>query len=182
VADCALPDNLKGRRHEDWPWPASRIKRGWNAYGPRCIGDQCPICHGKSRISWPPTFIVGKGVSRWEETGPGHSVLHIKKLDGITVVAEEVYGHIWDGIEMNPGLPNFGKVVRVKLYSTTGYSPSAIQEFSPRGWMKLDPKFYAEWYRLGKNHTYYHRTGFRPDHEDTYYNKTIVGYWGLSFE
>lgn len=32
MPDSALPDNLKGKNHWDWPWPFKLIPRGWTAF------------------------------------------------------------------------------------------------------------------------------------------------------
>lgn len=52
MPNSALPDNLKGRRHEDWPWPFSLIPRGWTAF----------------KINKVPTLFIGE-VYEWEFGG-----------------------------------------------------------------------------------------------------------------
>lgn len=32
MPDSALPPNLRGKKHSDWPWPLSRIPRGATAF------------------------------------------------------------------------------------------------------------------------------------------------------
>lgn len=32
MPDSALPENLSGKKHWDWPWPFSLIPRGWTAF------------------------------------------------------------------------------------------------------------------------------------------------------
>lgn len=32
MPDSALPPNLRGKLHWDWPWPFSKIPRGWTAW------------------------------------------------------------------------------------------------------------------------------------------------------
>lgn len=32
MPNSALPENLKGKKHWDWPWPFSLIPRGWTAF------------------------------------------------------------------------------------------------------------------------------------------------------
>jgi len=179
---CALPDHLKDKKHNDWCWPFKNIPRGSNAYGPRCPGITCPICHGKGFRPWPPILIKGFGVSRWEGTGEGHSIIHIAKLDDIFVTGDDVYGNVFDGIEMNPALDP-GHIVRVKLVRGSGYSPSAIQEFSTHGYEILEPYYVAKWMKWTKTLWPNYRNGYRPDHNDMYYNYSkIVPYAGLHFE
>jgi hypothetical protein len=92
-------------------------------------------------------------------------------------VNESVYGGIFDAIEMNPGLKNYGKNFRVKITKEQdSYHPSAIQTFSKKGYLKTDPEFYVSWnyfFRFGGGKTpkgYFHRKGMRPDSLDMYYN------------
>ena len=45
-----LPDNLKNRNHDDWPWPFSLISRSATAF------------------DWGrPTLVVGVGLNRWAD-------------------------------------------------------------------------------------------------------------------
>jgi hypothetical protein len=32
MPDSVLPENLKGKKHWDWPWPFSRIPRAWTSF------------------------------------------------------------------------------------------------------------------------------------------------------
>ena len=165
---CALPDHLKGVLHNDWPWPLSKLERSINAFGPRC-----PIESPKYR-RWPPYLIKGYGVSRWESTG-ATSIIHIPEFDN-KKVNSGIYGLTWDAIELNPANENYMKEIKVKLHGDGEHSPSALQRFSKRGWMKLSPWYVAQWWKIkdmgkGKEDYYlFHRQGMRPDHQDKYYN------------
>ena len=50
MPDSALPENLRGRKHEDWIWPLNKISRGLTAF--------------KWRM--PPKLIIGYNVKTWE--------------------------------------------------------------------------------------------------------------------
>ena len=133
---------------------------------------------------WPPRLIKGKGVARWEaKFKKYHSIILIPSFVDITI-GPDVYNKEWDAIEKNHGAPDFNKPIKVKLFkgSEEGvYSPSALQRFSKKGWMKLDPWYVAQWYLvkqkgeelgMGPEEDYFafHRQGYRPDHVDSYYN------------
>ncbi len=174
---CALPEHLKERKHEDWIWPLSKINRGANAYGPRCEPGS------KGYKPWPPKLIEGYGVSRWENNG-AQSIIEIPsfKHENITSAC---YGSIVQAYERNSGNPMFGKLMMVKLewvevkhtqgvFTPQQYSPSAIQSFSPKGFLKMDPSYYSYWKQLDKKDHWeraiFYRFGNRPDHYDVYYN------------
>jgi len=185
---CALPDkividpkgnevNLKDARHWDWPWPMCYIKRSLNAFGPRCRGKDCE-CGGKGFKFWPPILMEGRGVSRWEAVGPGHSIIYIPALDYKTVKREDLFGTKFRAIEMNKGLPTHGDVFWVEFKENSlihKYSPSALQTYSPSGYMELDPPYFSWWkWWSDKDPNQprgpFFRWGYRPDHEDWYYN------------
>lgn len=191
---CALPDqivkdpkgnevNLKDARHWDWPWPLSYVKRSVNAFGPRCPEGS------KGYRPWPPQLVKGEGVARWEaKFKTYHSIILIPEFINAEIDAG-VYNKTWDAVERNPGAPNFNNRTRVKLFKGRGdnlYSPSALQRFSKKGWMKLSPWYISQWYLLkqmgnelgmGPKEDFFafHRQGYRPDHVDSYYN------WGPMF-
>ena len=50
MPDSALPENLRGRKHEDWIYPLNKISRGLTAF--------------KWRM--PPKLLVGYNVRRWD--------------------------------------------------------------------------------------------------------------------
>lgn len=195
---CALPENLKERKHNDWPWPASKIARSWNAYGPRCPNDS------EKYRPWPPRLVEGHGVARWE-SNLAQSIIEIPALANRTVLGGQVYGREWQAIERNPGRPDFGQQKTVVLgwremkwaeivdpASPLVYSPSALQKFSPAGWMKLTPDYSTRWKIItrreqpdnvtGDDTVLFYRRGYRPDHFDVYYNKTILLTAGLRWE
>lgn len=206
---CALPPHLRGRRHNDWAL-GKFIQRSWNARGPRCDGE--------GYLRWPPRLDEGRGVARWESAG-GRSVIFIKGLEEAEVVGSQVYGRAWLAVEMNPGSPRFGKAFDVFLedprahrvrvtdvYTPDGsefgslrvdcdpdlYSPSALQKFSMRGWMRLDPWYVSYWRVLkrreepgretGDDTVTFMRSGARPDHVDVYYNCGRFPFVGLKWE
>lgn len=158
---CAMPPHLRGRVHNDWPWPANKILRSANVRGPRCG----PGAEGYE--AWPPRLVEGHGVARWESDG-GDSIIYIPALVGRTVSAGDVYDRVWEAVEMNPGREDFLLRKSVRLYwrpatvwdepngdgtfgqRTTGgmYSPSALQKFSRSGWMRAHPKYYTSWHVL----------------------------------
>lgn len=172
MPECALPEHLKKRKHNDWPFFLRWVPRSLNAFGPRC-GEG-----NKGFLPWPPILISGHGIARWEATRPSNSIIEIPALKNITVKGIDIYGKEWDVIERNEE-PR-GREFKITLTTGGLYSPSAIQEFSDHGWMKLKPEFHARWKKLTKTKIYFHRRGYRPDHEDTYYN--WGPYWGLEFE
>jgi len=175
---CALPEHLKDKRHTDWVWPLSYIKRSFNAFGPRCEQGT------KGFRPWPPTLVEGYGVSRWEMDGDGHSIIEIPSFSE-RKINEDVYDRVHDAIEKNPGHPGYDKWHRVRLIKGEGYSPSALQKFSKKGWMKLEPWYIAQWRHIKKveddeDLVFFHREGYRPDHQDIYYNWGPM--LGLHFE
>jgi len=206
MSDLALPPHLRGRKHNDWPWPFKGISRGWNAKGPRAKGTQ-------DYLPWPPILVEGKGVSRWETAG-GKSIVHIPGLDHVQVKGSDLYGLDWNGVEMNPGNPRFHEPVQIRLTQRTSnvfdvwdesidkwvqvcdpdsYSPSALQKFSPKGWMRLSPDYYSQWRIIkkrelpmwpetGEDTVIFMRTKYRPDHGDLYYNRSIIASGGLHWE
>lgn len=194
---CALPDqrvkapdgtmvNLRDATHWDWPfWPLTKIPRAYNARGPRC---------GKGNpgyLPWPPRLVEGHGIARWENSG-ATSILEIPVLADITVKGEDVYGKELLAIERHPGNPEFGKVFMKRLDwyeaewdDTTIHSPSALQKFSMRGWMRLDPLYTSSWRiktrrefpgaETGEDSLWWFTRNYnRPDHLDVYYNTEIV--------
>lgn len=206
MSELALPPHLRGRLHEDWIWPLNQIPRGWNAYGPReekSAQDYRP---------WPPRLIEGRGVARWEMANG--SVVFLHDLVNKRVDADDVYGKMWNAVEMNPGMPDFykPKVVHIPKWEEAtltevqqpdgtlkisvvpdNYSPSALQKFSRVGWMRLDPDYYSRWCvitkrelpiypEIGEDTVAFFRRGYRPDHVDVYYNRSIVFTMGLHWE
>ena len=210
MSEFALPPHLRGKLHNDWPWPFKNIPRGSNAYGLRCPkGDE-------SYRPWPPRLMEGFGVARWELAG-GQSIIEIPAFVDKRMKPEDIYGKTWMVIERNIGNPSFGKKFDITLQDpkeiwevTTVtdvqigdswtqmidpniYSPSALQKFSPHGWMKLEPYYYSFWKVLkkrelpvypetGEDTVIFYRTGYRPDHLDTYYNKSLIATGGLHWE
>lgn len=174
---CALPDkivhdpkgnevNLKDARHWDWPWPMSYFKRAINAFGPRCeMGT-------KGYRAWPPTLVEGYGVARWEyKDGNNHSIIFIPQFANKRIT-DSVYGKTYEAVEKNQG---DDKWVHVHLSKGSGYSPSALQRFSMKGYVQLSPWYISQWYKLktvenGEDYYLFHREGYRPDHNDRYYN------------
>lgn len=209
MSETALPPHLRGKLHGDWLWPFNKISRGWNAAGPR------PGPFGPDYLPWPPRLVRGRGVSRWEDPG-ARSILHIPALDNIEINGDSVYNRSWLATEMAEGHPDFMKakdvffppwepanVYDMKVnghyvqYCEPGhYSPSALQKFSQKGWMKLEPHYHAKWKVLkkrelplwpetGEDAVMFYRRGNRPDHVDLYYNtdKMVpIGYVGLHWE
>lgn len=190
---CALPEHMRERLHNDWPWPMSKLPRSLNARGPRCKGSAC-VCGGQGFKAWPPKLVKGFGVARWESNGAG-SILEIAGFANVWIDAG-VYGQEVIGVERNPGHPNFGAKTLVKLDwhampwadidgGLAAYSPSALQKFSDKSWMQLDPGYTAG-HRLikrgqdGDDKALFWRYGWRPDHVDVYYN--FGPYAGLKFE
>ena len=191
----ALPPHLQNKKHNDWPWPFSNLYRGYNAYGSRC-----PEGTNHCRI-WPPRLVKGYGVARWETTG-AESIIEIPALKFATVDAS-IYGKTVFAYERNEGNPNFNKLIQVKIKweranvwdqkigdkwvqrcLPNDYHPSALQKFSPKGWMKLNPEYHAWWRRLDEEKeepALNFRRGFRPDSLDAYYNKNLI-YAGLKYE
>lgn len=203
MSDLALPIHLRGKLHNDWPFPFNGIPRGWNAKGPREPKDS------KDYLPWPPKLVQGKGVARWE-SARADSIILIPEFVTATI-DQSIYGKEYKAIEMNPGRPDFQKekIVRLdweeaKVWDSNGtqnvqpdnYSPSALQKFSPKGWMKLEPFYHSEWRVLkkrelpvwpetGDDKVLFFRRGNRPDHADSYYNvdKIIpIGFVGLKWE
>lgn len=186
----ALPEHLRDKRHNDWPWPLSRLRRSINVRGPRC-GRGNP-----GYFSWPPKLVKGKNVCRWE-SNLAESIIFIPELDGREVRAADVYGHNFVAIEFNFGHKDYGKSKIVTIewhevatmdgtqFSPQQYSPSALQTFSEKGWMECEP-WYKAWWRWSKmstgsnNRGFNYRIGWRPDHVDTYYN--FGPYAGLKSE
>lgn len=201
---CALPYHMKDKKHKDWPWPFSKIDRSWNAYGPRCARGS------EGHLPWPPRLVKGKGVARWESAA-AYSIIEIPELADKTISGKDFYGRDWWVIERRNGHPDFGlgkrvyfprwseSVVTVEIdydreiisVEPDAYSPSALQKFSPCGYMKLDPSYYAVWKILKKKETHdgqgedtvlFARSRYRPDHLDLYYNKSIIVTGGLHWE
>lgn len=218
MSDLALPPHLRGRKHNDWPWPFKNVSRGWNAKGPRCRSNPATSTSDPaSYLAWPPWIVEGYGVSRWESAG-GESIIHIPALDDFHITkGSDVYNRQWMAVEMNPGHVDFLKVKDIFLprwkessvydvlrpnglyeqhCEPDQYSPSALQKFSPKGWMKLEPFYYAQWHLLkkrelpifpetGEDQVIFFRRGNRPDHVDLYYNCDRLvpfGFAGLKWE
>ena len=159
----ALPDHLKNKKHNDWPWPLSYLPRGINAFGPRC---------GKGNSGykpWPPKLEEGKSVTRWESSGAQSRII-IPELDGVTI-DPSVYGRTVKAIEEGSNREFLVKLEWRELvwpFSEADklvYSPSTIQ-ISKKGWLKMNPSFFVQW----DKDDYFFRNGFRPDHLDEYYN------------
>lgn len=178
MPECALPEEWKKRKHNDWPFFLRWVPRSWNAFGPRCPEGS------KGHKRWPPQLVKGRGIARWEAVFKTyHSIVIIPEFIN-TTIGPDVYNKTWDAIETHQGAPNFGKRVRVKLFKGYGeglYSPSALQRFSKKGWMKLDPWYVAQWFLIkqkgkelgmGPEEDYFafNRQGYRPDHNGKYYN------------
>lgn len=184
MAKCALPPHLAEKRHSDWIWPMSLIPRAWNAFGPRC-GEG-----NEGYKPWPPLFVKGHGVSRWENDGAS-SIVYIPMFDHLTISGADIYGRKFRAIEMAKGNKFYDTEIEVYLRYEEGmntglYSPSALQKFSDSGWMVLEPHYYACWKVLkripdGEDIVAFHRRGFRPDHCDIYYNRSVA-YFGLHWE
>lgn len=174
---CALPDHLKERLHNDWPGPLKELPRSLNARGPRC-GQGNP-----GYLPWPPKLVEGFGVARWETDG-ATSIIEIPALAN-RYVDSSIYGQTFEVIERKPGHPNFGQKWMQTLTWVEGlhegqYSPSALQKFSIKGWIRLSPDYRSSWKILirreepgketGEDTVKFSRTGFRPDTLDLYYN------------
>lgn len=158
----ALPEHLKDRLHNDWPWPLSYLPRGISAFGPRC---------GKGNPGykpWPPKLVAGKSVTRWESSGAESRII-IPELNDVKI-DPSIYGKTFKAVDQN------GKELTVTLewreltwpFSEADrmmYSPSTIQ-VSKKGWLKMEPSFFVQW----DADDYFLRYGFRPDHLDEYYN------------
>jgi len=208
---CALPVHLrnwngtgKPKPHTDWPPLLNRIPRSFNAYGPRCPKSS------KGYRAWPPKLVEGFGVARWE-LAQASSIIMIPALVNVHVKANQVYGKTWRAIEMAPYNKMFLKEFDVFLthwqeshvyemetnpgeifVSPDQYSPSALQKFSPNGFMRLDPDYHHSWRVLkkrelplwpedGEDTVLMIRKGYRPDHLDVYYNKSFIA-GGLHWE
>jgi len=192
---CVLPDHLRNyngtgkvKLHTDWPPPLNKIPRSWNVRGPRCKGlMQCPDCPGLGYASWPPKLMRGKGVTRWETAG-ATSIIYIPSLEE-KEIDESFYGTKILAWETKPDHPNFRKKGIVHITYKKGdqspgtYSPSALQRWSPSGFLNLEPSYYSTWKvikkrehpfteteKTGENIVAFFRSGFRPDHKDIYYN------------
>jgi len=114
------------------------------------------------------------------------SIIHIPAFDNSTVWGSDIYGRTFLAVEMNSCNPYFGEEIDVTLEYKHGmnsgcYSPSALQEFSDHGFMKLYPKYYCRWKVLNPKYTMTWSHGMRPDHVDVYYNRRIL-YAGLQWE
>lgn len=205
---CALPDkivtdpkgrkvNLKDAKHWDWPFFLRWIPRSWNATGPRCAGGSCE-CGGKGYKAWPPKLVEGFGVSRWEST-EAKSIIEIPDFRNVKI-GPDIYGMTFDAVERLKGHPEEGQTHKVtlrweetrftvgQLFLPQGlYSPSAIQSFSQRGYMVLDPKYKCWWqespfqYGDEEKEALVLASGERPDHLDVYYNRRLI-YAGFHYE
>lgn len=201
---CALPDkeiirkgkvvNLREALHDDWLWPFNKIPRAWNARGPRCMKDTLGY------LPWPPKLVRGKGIARWENAF-AQSILFIPSLAD-KEINESIYGKTVRAYESRDGHPNYGQEILIKLewredipksyidtdgrmkykFDETLYSPSALQKYSPSGYMKLNPDYNSQWKIIkkrefpldpdtGEDLVLFRRGGkYRPDHFDVYYN------------
>lgn len=188
---CALPDHLKEKSHNDWPWPFSKIDRAFSAYGPRC-----PI--GSSGYkSWPPKLIKGKGIVRWENNF-ANSIIYIPALEGKEITGDDVYGKEFEAFETKELKP-----IKVKLdwreltwdeiqSGVQLYFPSALQKYSMEGYLKMSPWYYSQWKILkqrefteksdGEDTVLFLRMGYRNDALDLYYNKSLIATAGLHWE
>lgn len=195
---CALPEHLREKKHNDW-FIGKWIPRSWNARGPRCMRNS------PGYLPWPPRLVEGVGVARWESIG-ADSIIEIPELADRHVLAADVYGHSFVAFERQKNRPNFNESFRLKInwdevvtydgvtFGPQQYSPSALQKFSTKGWMKLSPDYYSSWNILhrreipgketGEDTVIFYRKGARPDHLDTYYNldKFVPGMAGLKWE
>lgn len=198
---CALPEHLKSKLHTDWTGPLKKIPRSFSARGPRCrLEHPAGTCDGYR--PWPPRLVEGEGVARWENTGAS-SILDIPALRNRRVTADDVYGKTWTCIQRNVGHSNFGQTGTVTLNwrelsmdqlaaGEDEHSPSALQKFSMRGWIKLSPGYTSRWLILvrreipgavkGDDTVAFYRSGYRPDHVDIYYNKSLLLTGGLHWE
>lgn len=217
----ALPPHLRDWRgtgkpklHDDWPPLLNRIPRSYNAYGPRCA-----LLDPEGFRIWPPRLVEGFGVARWENS-ESTSILYIPALENCHVTGKDVYGRMFMATEMNPGNPRFQDSFPIQIpewrpnsvrdqhhVSPTGldfwepivtpndYSPSALQKFSKRGFMQLEPYYRSTWNitkkrelpvwpEIGEDRLLpFFRMGYRPDHVDLYYNRsTLIGQIGFKWE
>ena len=210
---CALPPHLKNRLHNDWPPIVNHIPRSWNARGARCPRDSGGF------LSWPPRLLRGKGIARWETTG-ANSIIYIKSLENVEVTGDMIYGMSFDAVELNRGNPNYKKIIKVKFpqwrpakvwdelvndryvqrIDFNDYHPSALQKYSRKGYMVLDPYYKAIWkwnnmkeldWELNdgtgegpEDRVFFTRSGNRPDSLDGYYNADMIpiGFFGLHWE
>ena len=54
-----LPDHLKDKKHDDWPWPFRYVPRSWTAFCGKDPGYKPIPEPGKAvRHLWPPYFAV----------------------------------------------------------------------------------------------------------------------------
>lgn len=187
---CALPDHLKDKKHDDWLPGLRWIPRAWNVKGPRCWVES------SGYKAWPPKLIEGKGVVRWE-TEFAESRVYIPILSH-AYVNRDIYGTRFRAYEEDTGEEKWVTIEDKTLTwreieeGKRTYSPSAVQKYSLEGWMKLDCGYKARWNMLvqkefvGKRHpdnedfVFFYRRGWRPDHLDVYYNKGF--YVGLHWE
>ena len=183
----ALPEHLRNwkgtgkvRLHDDWPPILRMIPRSYNANGPRAIG-------APGYAPWPPRLREGKGIARWENAG-ATSIIYIPSLES-KIITQDFYGTKIKAWETVSGNPNFGKEGWVHItwklddLGPGMYSPSALQRWSPKGYLKMNPTYWAWWKVLkkkedpfkstlqtGENKVAFLRNGWRPDHLDIYYN------------
>lgn len=54
--NAALPDNLKGKKHNDWPWGIRWVPRAWTAF----------------YVPWKPIKMLGNQEPRWIHVHPDH--------------------------------------------------------------------------------------------------------------
>ncbi|KKM92803.1 hypothetical protein LCGC14_1214780 [marine sediment metagenome] len=183
----ALPEHLKNwkgtgkvKLHNDWPPLLNKIPRSFNSFG--------PLAEGKPGFrSWPPKLVEGKGITRWENAGAS-SILYIPSLEDKTI-DDSFYGTKIRAWETNPGHPNYREEIWILLDYEEGrldpymYSPSALQRWSPQGFLRMSPHYWSCWFVLKKNEipflpttvtkenkVLFWRNGFRPDHLCRYYN------------
>ena len=197
---CALPEHLRDRLHNDWFWILKKIPRSFNAKGPRCGAGR------PGYAPWPPRLVEGHGVARWESDF-GNSILEVPDLAKRAVKAADVYGKSWTVIERNAGHPDCGQTGTITLtwreldWSEIEaghglHSPSALQKFSMRGWLRLAPDYFSCWKIITRRElpgapdnaddtVAFLRRGSRPDHVDVYYNTdrcSPIGMAGLKWE
>lgn len=185
---CALPNHLsnwkgtgKVRLHDDWPPLLRKLPRSVNSKGPRCPKT------GEGYAPWPPRLIRGKGITRWENAG-ATSILYIPTLED-KVIDHQFYGTKIRAWETNRGHANFKKEIWVHItweedsLKPDMYSPSALQRWSPSGYLIMEPRYRAYWKVIKKNEdpfkdtnvtkenkVFFYRDQWRPDHLDIYYN------------
>jgi hypothetical protein len=164
MSKCSVPDHLKEKLHNDWPFPMSRLPRSINARGPRCPKGS------PGYLPWPPKLIKGKSVTRWESSGADSRII-IPELEGVEV-DQSIYGKTFKAIETAGERKEFMVTLEWKelkwpfsLKDKMMYSPSAIQ-ISKKGWLKMEPSYFVKW----ENGKYFFRYGHRPDHLDIYFN------------